>query len=161
MKLEFRPLLLPTTATYESIDDVPSEVLQPFAIYDAINGRDHGIHTVDRVHHLLDEFDSQQAFTVHRCEDDELTLDAVANLRAVPKRDLAWLEGLAVRPEARGLGIGGFALDKLVTVAAQANLKTIQLQSVPSAVYFYQNHGFEIIDGHENKIHPRMSRTLN
>ncbi|HET8883894.1 MAG TPA: GNAT family N-acetyltransferase, partial [Candidatus Saccharimonadales bacterium] len=116
---------------------------------------------VERVHLLLEAFASQQCYVATEADEDITTLLAVANYRKKTNRDFAWLEGLAVTPHRRGMGIvGRFVIDQLVIVTQQNNLSEIRLQSVPSAVPFYEKNQFSIMDGEENEFHPRMSRRV-
>jgi GNAT superfamily N-acetyltransferase len=137
MKLETRPLLLPTDTTYESLDEVPQKVRDPLEIYSAINGRENGIQTIDDVHDILDDFAGQQVFGTYQLDEGESVLQAVANYRSVPNRGFAWIEGIAVRRNARGLHIGSFALKHLIRLAEQTEgIEELGLRSVESAVTF-------------------------
>jgi GNAT superfamily N-acetyltransferase len=156
--LNFREQELPQ-ADYDALYDVPEDVKNILDIYEGIDGRS-GVYRVERANELLDKFVDQQCFIAEESDEDELVVQAVANYRASQKSNYGFIEGLAVHPESRGRGIGGFVINQLVQVAANDGLAELRLRSVPRAVPLYQRHQFVIIDGDENESHPVMSRLI-
>lgn len=157
--MDFRERQLPVGSTYNDLDDVPSDIKKLLTIYDSVNGRN-AIYQVERVHELLDEFANQQCYVTDESEEDGAVLLAVANYRQKIEEGFGWIEGLAVAPYKREMGVGRFVINQLVTVAQQNNLHELRLQSIPSAVPFYEKQQFSIMDGEENKSHPKMSRPV-
>lgn len=165
MNREARPLLLPTDAAYRSLSEVPSSVLRPLNIYNAIKEHDRGITSVEEVHDLLDNLAGQQTFGIYEREEDEdgeFILQGVTSYRPILNREIALIEGIAIRPSARRLQFGSFALGHLIHLAEQTpQIKCLWLRSVEDAIPFYEHHGFAVVDGDENKARPGMSRSVS
>lgn len=148
--MKFHERFLPSGASYVSLDEVPEDARDILGIYNAINGQD-GVDCASDINQLLDEFEDQHCYVVEAdeddIEDDDSPVLAVANYRKEYRAGYAWLEGLAVRPQDRKLGlVGRFALRNLVEVTRESGLSEIRLRSVPSAVSFYQRNGFVVLD---------------
>jgi ribosomal protein S18 acetylase RimI-like enzyme len=160
--MNFREYELPVDANYASVDEVPEATRQILEVYEAINNRS-TIYRPERVNALLDEFVGQECYIVEdeeESDEDYLELLGVANYRKERKKGFGWVDGLAVHPEQRSIGVGRFVLDNLVEITRDSGLSEIRLKSVPSAVSFYQRNGFVVMEESLNDPHPYMSREI-
>lgn len=159
--MKFREYALPFDTNYVSLEEVPEDTKQILDIYEEIDN-----HTeewdAERVNVLLDEFAYQQCYIAEDDEsnDGDLDLLAVASYRQEVKKGYAWIEGLAVHPDHRKRRVGSFVLNNLVEITRESGLSEIRLESVPTAVAFYQHNDFVVMEGSETRKRPIMSREI-
>lgn len=157
---QFREYPLPVDTVYESLYDVPDDVQAILDIYEGIKGC-LSVKEVGRVNDLLlEDFADQQCFIAEEVDEDETVIIAVANYRKNLKRNFGYLEGLAVEHESRKQKIGAYMLENIIEETKKSGIREVRLSSVRTAISFYQQNGFNIIDGNEKAIYPVMSRFI-
>jgi len=86
----------------------------------------------------------------------------ISQLMPPPRRDTMMIEHIAIRPEARGRGLGRWMLEQQLEWAAQRRLRCAELYvSVenPGAERLYQRLGFEVVAERRSNVVPGV-RTM-
>lgn len=146
----FRELQVPKPDSVHNFGDIPADTLEALRIIEpSLYGGP--LKTVGRAAYLLGNLD-----------DADGSFAAVPSMFTVPKgvavvsrRDdeTAWLQSLAVAPDARGDGVGTALLAHVERIARRWNLGRVGLLAIGDAtIGYYEEHGYRTLNRGENNI---------
>lgn len=137
MAIEFKELVLPR---YISRDSDPT-LLSALALYNRIKTKPYPGSPLNQLSlTFLNEFrDSRRTFVA--TDTDEVV--AVANYNPLYSlRHHTAIDGLSVRPDHQGEGLGAFMLERLAERTLADGRERMRLRSVKTAIGFYAHLGF-------------------
>ena len=146
----FRELHIPNPDTVRDFGDIPPDTLEALRIIEpSIYGGP--LKTVGRAAYLLGNL-----------EEADTSVAAMSSLFDMPKgiavvtqssKHTAWLQSLAVAPEARGAGVGSALLAHVEHLARERGFGRLGLLAIGDAtIGYYEDHGYHTLSCSESSV---------
>lgn len=152
-QFEFSELALPRNID----EDTDPSILRALSIYGQIKPDEFDASTIDGLNQINDELSGAGQRTFKSTERSSPLILGVANYD-IPRgeTDYAFIEGIAVHRNARGMGMGIYLINNLVELARADGLKAIEGNVRPSVEPFYEKLGFDYVEGSNNDVRMRL-----